>query len=68
MTGSTICTLGDLANAHHRVGAWCPGGRGFRLIDMDVLIARLGRDWRYVGRGWLVCCGVRQPADDRDPR
>jgi hypothetical protein len=25
---------------------------------MNVLIARLGRDWRYVGRAWPVVCGV----------
>jgi hypothetical protein len=22
------------------------------------LIARLGRDWRYVGRNWPICCAV----------
>jgi hypothetical protein len=58
MPGSIIETLGDLIDNHHRVGAWCPGGHGFRPIDMDVLIARLGRDWRYGGRRWPVCCAV----------
>ena len=53
-----IETLGDLIDNHHRVGAWCPNGHGFRPIDMNVLIARLGRDWRYVGRGRPVVCAV----------
>jgi hypothetical protein len=53
-----IETLGDLIDNHHRVGAWCPNGHGFRPIDMDVVIARLGRGWRFVGRGWPVVCAV----------
>jgi hypothetical protein len=53
-----IETLGDLIDNNHRVGAWCPGGHGFRPIDMNVVIARLGRDWRFVGRGWPICCAV----------
>ena len=58
MPGPTICTLGDLIDNHHGVGAWCPGGHGSRPLDMAVLIARLGRDWRYVGRRWPICCAV----------
>jgi hypothetical protein len=50
MPGTIIETLGDLVDNHHSVGAWCPGGHGFRPIGMDVLITCLGRDWRYVGR------------------
>jgi hypothetical protein len=42
MPATIIQTLGDLIDNHHGVGAWCPGGHGFRPIDMDVLIARLG--------------------------
>ena len=32
----------------------------------DVLIARLGRDWHYVGRRWPVCC-VRQSPTSYHP-
>ena len=58
MPGTTIETRGDLVDAHHTVGAWCPGGHGFRPLDMNQLVARLGRDWRYVGRRWPVCCAL----------
>jgi hypothetical protein len=62
MPGSTIETLGDLIDNHHRVSAWCPHFAGFRPLDMNKLIARLGRDWRYIGRRWPVVrseCGTR---------
>jgi hypothetical protein len=58
MPGTVVQTLGDLVDNDHRVGAWCPGGHGFRPIDMNLLIARLGRDWRFVGRGWPIVCAV----------
>ena len=58
MPGNIIETLRDLIDNHRGVGAWCPGGHGFRPIDMDVLIARLGRDWPYGGRRWPVCCAI----------
>jgi len=58
MPGTIIETLGDLVDHHHRVGAWCPHCADFRPLDIHRLIARLGRDWRYVGRRWPVCCAV----------
>jgi hypothetical protein len=58
MPGSIIETLGDLIDNDHAVGAWCPGGHGFRPIDMNLLVARLGGVWRYVGRRWPICCPV----------
>ena len=69
MPGTTIQTLGDLVVNHHRVSAWCHGGHGFRPLDMGVLISRLGRDWRYVGRALArVLCGVRQPLEHHNCR
>jgi hypothetical protein len=50
--------FGDLIDAHHCVGAWCPGVHGSQPLDMNVLIARLGRDWHPMGRRWLICCAV----------
>lgn len=39
-------------------GAWSQVVTAFRSLDMNAVIVRLGRDWRYVGRGWPVCCAV----------
>jgi hypothetical protein len=74
MAGDKIETLGDLVDHHDSVGAWCPGGHGFRPLDMNMVIARLGRDRRFVVRGWPICCApcgsrlmIRIAGDQRGP-
>ena len=74
MPNGRIETVGDLIDAHHRVSAWCPGGHGSRPLDMNALIARLGRDWRYVGEAGLLsarCVAsrlmIRIAGDQRGP-
>jgi hypothetical protein len=69
MPGSVIETLGDLVDNHHGVGAWCPNCEGFRPLDIHKLIARLGRDWRYVWSAMARCVRrLRQQVADHDPR
>jgi hypothetical protein len=58
-------TLGDLAAHGYGMNAMCGRCRHRRDLDMEALIAKLGPDFRYVGKAvdpFLVCsaCGDRR--------
>ena len=60
-----IETLGDLVAHGYGMNSMCGRCRHRRDLDMDALMARLGPEFRYVGRAinrFLVCsaCGSRQ--------
>lgn len=52
-----IDTLGALFDRNMSARGYC-GTHGGRDIDLAVMIARLGRDWRIVRRRWPIKCAT----------
>lgn len=55
LTPIIISTLGDLKQHGYRASGCCQA-HGMREIDIDVMIGRLGENWKYTGRRWPITC------------
>jgi hypothetical protein len=51
-----VGSLGQLLDNHMTAHSWCRLCNVGRKINLNVMIAQLGRDWVYVGKRWPIKC------------
>ena len=49
-------TLGQLVDYRMTAHGWCRKCKRAAVIDLSALVARVGREWRYVRRRWPIKC------------